>query len=664
MSNRVARVLIPRPDIDRLFYAVPPEITVTPGSIVEIELRRETIWGVVCAVTDSVPEELAGIGLKSIRRTAGYAGLFSNPAETLFLEWLADYYLYPFPKIVKQIFAPFVSGPRGTLVQAAPVPAEPVIPKPAVLNQEQAAVASVIEIRWKAGDHKPVLLYGVTGSGKSEVYAALCRTVFAAGRQVLFLVPEVSLTSGTLKHLETRIGVKGVLLHSYMTPKKRREAFHAALNGTAPLIVGTRSALLYPFPGIGLIIVDEEHDASYKNLEPPYYHARDAAVMKARMLDLPVLLGSATPSSESWHNALEKKYYLERLPNRANNKPLPPVHTFPYRGDLYLPTPLVEAVRGGIEKKEQALVFINRRGFATIAQCRDCEAIQKCPRCEVALTYHKRRGGLFCHHCGYTAMPDRCSACGSYRISLEGTGIEKMVETLGSFFQGASIVSIDRDSLPGEKELMQSLKAIETGEHDIIAGTVMVSKGHNFPRLTRVIIKFADYLLNFADYRAAERCFQVITQVAGRAGRFEDSGEVWAEAACPAHYIWSHLTAHDYEGFMAEELRWRYELELPPFRRLILVRVTGPQEEPVAKAADAAYQLLLSELAAAQSAGKASLNLPVVPPLHRVQNRFRRIIAVMASSHALVRPALRLLAAQKQPHGVAITFDIDAITSF
>lgn len=660
MTDRFALLVIPRPGIDELYYRLDDGMAAGPGDIVEIELKKEIIWAFVRETADALPDALRGLPCKSIRRVISDTPLFRDRRETAFLEWLAGYYLYPFPKLIKQIFAPFISA-ANNLPRRAERAEAPLRPhEPATLTADQAAVAGRIGDRWRRGDTRPTLLYGVTGSGKSELYAALCREQFAAGKQVLYLVPEVSLTAGTLRHLETRLGEKVILLHSYLTPKKRFAAFSQALRGEAKIIVGTRSALLYPLTGLGLIIIDEEHDPSYKNIEPPYYHARDAAVMKGHLLDLPVLLGSATPSSESWHNARSGKYHLERLTRRANDRPPPPVRLFPYHGDTYLPSELVDAVRDGIARKEQTLFFINRRGFSTIALCRACEEIQKCPRCQVALVYHKRKNALLCHHCNFSRPVVPCAACGEEEISLEGAGIERLAATLRELFPAASVVSIDRDSLPNETALSKELAAIETGGHDLIAGTVMISKGHNFPALRRVVVKHADFLLSLSDYRAAERCFQVVTQVAGRAGRFDLPGEVWAEALKRDHYIWNYLPSYDFEGFITEELEWREQLALPPFSRLAVIKIVAPTEEK----ADATARAIYDDLRRKFAGKRVRLLPPVAPPLQRIHNKYRRHIVLSAPSLRSVSPLLAdLIALHGKRRGIIVTCDIDALST-
>lgn len=646
--------------MERLFYSVPEEVCIEQGDIVEVELRNVLLWGIATEITDKLPEELQNIKTKPVARIIAPSPLFRNKAQTKFLEWLADYYIYPLPKIIKQIFSPFISK-KNSLPGRSKKDAEYFTPSVEVeLNEEQSTVAANILARWKKGDHKPALLFGVTGSGKSEVYSALCREVFIKEKQVLFLVPEISLTKATLSHLEKRLGLKGALIHSSMTRKTRFESFMQAYEGTAKLIVGTRSALLYPFDNIGLIIVDEEHDSSYKNLEPPYYNARDAAVMKGRLLDIPVILGSATPSSESYYNATTGKYHLEKIKGRANLKPLPNITIFDYKGDLYIPSAIIDTIKEDITLGSQSLFFLNRRGFATIAVCDECGIIEKCPKCDVALVYHKKKDKLLCHHCLYARQPALCTTCGKGKLILQGIGIEKLCEALKAFFPEADIVSVDRDSLKNDIELNTAVNRIEKGHHDIIVGTVMISKGHNFPGLRNVVIKFADYMLNFSDYKAAERCFQIVTQVAGRSGRFEKEGRVWVEAAKRDHYIWKYLLKNDYEGFIKEELAWRERLMLPPFSHLAIIKMAGAAEDEVNAESEYIYEYLQKTVVA-----ETMIYPPMVPPLHRIHNKYRKVILISTKNLRRVSALIRKSSADhKTPHSVTVTFDVDAISSF
>lgn len=666
VSQRVASVVLPRPGLGELSYFIPDGLEISVGDCVEIELRKLRVWGVVKNISEAVPGGLEGVELKPLLSKIWSTPIFRNRAETSFLEWLSEYYIYPFPKLLKQIFGvlinsknrlagDFSSEKHLELLRRAEKPEK------AELNPAQRKVIESVSSRWSNGDFKPVLLYGVTGSGKSEVFAELCREVVRRGRQILYIVPEIGLTSNALAHLISRIGEDGVVLHSSISGKKRFSSLVCAINGDAKVIVATRSAVLYPFFDLGLIVIDEEHDSSLKNMEPPYYHARDAAIVKARELKIPVIMGSATPSSDSWYNAGCGKYYLETLTERANRRKLPPIERFPYRGDLYIPSKLVDLVKNIQAEGGQTLFFLNRRGFATLARCGNCGKILKCPNCDTALIYHKKKDRLQCHHCGYALKEKRCPDCGEVPV-LEGIGIEKLYEAIGEYFPDSKILSFDRDTLGNVAALDSAVKSIAANECQIIVGTMLISKGHNFKNLRCVVIKFADYLLGFSEQRAAERCFQLITQVAGRAGRFDTGGLVFAETLYPEHYIWKYIENYDYTGFMEEELGWRESLGLPPFTRSIVVKVSGTNSEKVTAAADNYYKYIIDFVEC--SCAKGVLVFPPnEPPLAKLQNRFRLNISITLPKNSRIGKALKQrLSTLPAKSGITVTFDVDSLS--
>ena len=354
-SSKFALVSILRPGVSSLFYKNPEFLNCKKGDCVEIELRNTKIWGIIEDFSDNIPDGFDGEKIKPVLGRICSSPVFADRSETSFLKWVADYYIYPFSKLLKQIFVPLIGSDNALIGENDLEKHKKALcvagNMPEVnLNDAQKKVAGSIVSRWETGDFKPVLLYGVTGSGKSEIFAELCREVIRKGKQVLYLVPEIGLTTRALRHIVGRVGETGVVLHSSITRKKRFSAVFCAMNRAASVIVGTRSAVLYPFFDIGLIVVDEEHDGSYKNFEPPYYNARDVAVMKAAALNVPVVLGSATPSSDSWHNAVSGKYHLEIIKERANTKPLPEIETFSYKGDMYLPSALVDTVSESLRR--------------------------------------------------------------------------------------------------------------------------------------------------------------------------------------------------------------------------------------------------------------------------------------------------------------------------
>ena len=664
--SKFALVSVLRPGIQPLFYKNPEFLECRAGDCVEIELKKTKTWGIVEDFADSLPEDLDEGKIKPLLGKICPSPVFADRCETSFLKWVADYYIYPFPKLLKQIFVPLI-GPDNALIGENDVEKHKKVlceaeklPEVSLNNAQEKIVKSVVS-RWETGDFRPVLLYGVTGSGKSEIFAELCREVIKKGKQVLYLVPEIGLTTRALKHLIGRVGETGVILHSSVSRKKRFSAVFCAMNKAASIIVGTRSAVLYPFFDIGLIVVDEEHDGSYKNFEPPYYNARDLAVMKAAALNIPVVLGSATPSGDSWLNAVNGKYHLEIIKERANAKPLPEIETFSYKGDMYLPSTLVDTVSESLRNGEQSLFFLNRRGFATLARCTDCNEIVKCPNCKTALIYHKKSGSLKCHHCGYTVKELKCGKCGG-KLALEGIGIEKLFDAICSYFPNFRALSFDKDSLTTTALFDKAVSDISENKYPLIVGTVMISKGHNFPKLRNVIIKFADYLLGFRDVRAAEKCFQQITQVAGRAGRFGVEGRVFAETVFPDHYIWNYVKNGDFEGFITEELSWREQLSMPPFTRMITVKIAGSDEAKTDKMSVKFFNEL-SRFAEESGFGDVFVNPPEEPVLSKIQNKFRKNISIVFPKNSKIGAKLRnYLAAMPKSYGITVTYDVDPMS--
>lgn len=662
-TSKFALVSVLRPGVSSLFYKNPEFLGCSAGDCVEIELKKAKTWGIIESFADEPPENIDEGKVKPILGKICSSPVFADERETSFLKWVADYYVYPFPKLARQIFVPLIGSDNALIGETAPEKhlgslcrAEK-LPE-AQLNASQRKIVDSVLSRWEKRDFKPVLLYGVTGSGKSEIFAELCRDVIKKGKQILYLVPEIGLTTRALQHLIGRIGAPGVILHSSISKKKRFSAIFCAMNKTASIIVGTRSAVLYPFFDIGLIVIDEEHDGSYKNFEPPYYHARDVAVMKAATLNIPIVMGSATPSGDSWLNAVSGKYYLEIIKERANNRPLPTIETFLYKGDMYLPSTLVDTVSESLRNGEQSLFFLNRRGFATLARCPECNAVMKCPNCKTALIYHKKSNSLKCHHCGYAMKKLVCRDCGG-ELVLEGIGIEKLFEAIGSYFPQFKVLSFDKDSLTTVKLFDKAISDISENKYSLIVGTVMISKGHNFPKLRNVVIKFADYLLGFRDARAAEKCFQQVTQVAGRAGRFGVEGRVFAETIFPDHYIWNYLKTGDYEGFITEELSWREQLDMPPYTRMIAVRISGTSEEKTDNFATECFENL-SDFVSENLPDDVRIDPPEEPMLSKIQNKFRKNILITFPKNSKVAAILKnYLCEMPKKSGITVTYDVD-----
>ena len=427
-----------------------------------------------------------------------------------------------------------------------------------------------------------MLLHGVTGSGKTAVYLAGMRSVLEAGRSAILLVPEIGLTPAVAADLHQIFGDQVAILHSALSDKERARQWHRIRNGETRMVVGTRSAVFAPVADLALIIVDEEHDASYKQEETPRYHARDVAVMRAKMANAAVVLGSATPSLESYFNATKNKYALISLPDRVEQRPLPEVEIVDMRQEFQetgqeqvVSRKLAAEIKERLERKEQSIVMLNRRGYSPVALCRTCGKTLECQNCAIALTHHKREHKMICHYCGYLApVPKVCVHCGSEYVYFLGTGSEKLEELLHGMFPQARIARLDRDTVRGHEDFERTLNALNEGELDILVGTQMIAKGHDIHGVTLVGVVGADSALGLPDFRAAERTFQLLTQVAGRAGRGQTPGKVILQTYFQDHYAVQYAAHHDFAGFYDKELRFRSWMHYPPYSALanVLIR--------------------------------------------------------------------------------------------
>ncbi len=434
----------------------------------------------------------------------------------------------------------------------------------------------------EAGKFGGMLLHGVTGSGKTAVYLAAMRQVLEQGKSSILLVPEIGLTPAVAADLHQVFGDEVAILHSALTDAERAEQWHRIKRGEARVVVGTRSAVFAPVGGLALIIVDEEQDSSYKQEETPRYHARDVAVMRAKMAGAVVVLGSATPSLESYYNAKKNKYALLELPDRVEQRPLPEVEILDMRLEFQetgqeqvISRKLAEEIRERLGKKEQVMVLLNRRGYSPVVLCRACGKTLQCTNCAVSMTHHKRERKMECHYCGHvTHIPEKCAHCGSEYVYFVGTGSEKLEELLHGMFPQARIGRLDRDTVRGREDFERALNALNEGELDMLVGTQMIAKGHDIHGVTLVGVVGADMALSLPDFRAAERTFQLLTQVAGRAGRGNSPGKVVLQTYFPDHYAVQFAARHDFTGFYDKELQFRAWMHYPPYNAIanVLIR--------------------------------------------------------------------------------------------
>ena len=450
-----------------------------------------------------------------------------------------------------------------------------------MLTPEQADAYRRLEDAAAAHVFRTILLHGVTGSGKTELYMRLARRMIAAGRRVLILVPEIGLTPSLVGQFRSRFGERVAIQHSALADGERHDQWHRIRRGDVDVVVGTRSAVFAPLDTIGLVVVDEEHDGSYKQDEAPRYHGRDVAIVRGRGHGALVVLGSATPSLESTANARAGRYDLIRLTSRILDRPLATVRIVNMReeyaahgADVVLSRPLSAAMTDRLSKGEQTLVLLNRRGFATVVFCRQCGSSLECPHCSVSLTFHRAQRRVRCHYCNYAAaLPRKCGACGGEYLEQAGFGTERLEDEVRRQFPGARVKRVDRDTIRRRGAITKVLQDVARGEIDILIGTQMIAKGHDFPAVTLVGVVSADVGLGLADFRAAERTFQLLTQVVGRAGRGEIAGEAIVQTLYPDHYAVRAAAAQDYETFYTREMDFRTSLRYPPAVAMINVVV-------------------------------------------------------------------------------------------
>jgi primosomal protein N' (replication factor Y) len=512
-------------------------------------------------------------------------------------------------------------------------------------------------------------LHGVTGSGKTEVYLQCIEQVLARGEQVLFLVPEIGLTPQAVDHVRERFGVEVGVLHSGLNDSERHTAWWQAREGSIPIILGTRSAVFTPFSNLGLIVIDEEHDSSFKQQEGVRYHARDFAIYRAMCEEVPIILGSATPSLESLKNARDGHYLYLRLPERVGGSSLPEVGLLDMRGlpasEGFSP-PLLEAIKSTLEQNEQALVFLNRRGFAPLLFCRDCDWRARCHRCDSHLTHHQGSGTLRCHHCGYQgAVPQKCPDCRGENLVHIGEGTERLEAELVKRFPDARIARIDRDSTRRKGELEALLNKVRGREVDIVLGTQLLTKGHDFSGVTLVGIVNVDQGLFSIDFRAAESLFQQVMQVAGRAGRRRASGQVLIQTWVPGHNCFQYLTRHDYDSYSDELLAERQAAGFPPYGYMALLRAEAARQGAALRFLHWAKEHMPSD-----SPGGMQVTVfdPVPSPMERRAGRFRAQLMIRADSrkplHELLARWLGVIEGSREASRVRWSLDVDPVDMY
>lgn len=537
-----------------------------------------------------------------------------------------------------------------------------------IFNPQQKAALESIRQAVEKKRFSVALLHGVTGSGKTAVYLAAMQAVLESGRSAILLVPEIGLTPAAAANLYEVFGDQVAILHSALTDDERAEQWHRIRRGEARIVVGTRSAVFAPVSNLALVVVDEEHDHSYKQEETPRYHGRDVAVMRGKLSNAAVVLASATPSIESYHNAQSGKYNLIELTERVERRPLPEVEVVDMRFDFQqsgedriFSHQLVQEVSERLERGEQAMILLNRRGYSSVVLCRACGETLQCKNCSIAMTFHKAGYRMECHYCGFRrAVPKICPGCDSEYIYFLGAGSEKVEERLHGAFPQARIGRLDRDTVRTRHDFERVLNQFHAGEINLLVGTQMIAKGHDVHGVTLVGVVGADFALGFPDFRAAERTFQLLTQVAGRAGRGETPGTVILQTYYPEHYAIQFAQQHDYRGFYDKEIRYRRWMHYPPFSALANVLVRSDKLEQTLKWTGQIGKWLEST----QKEGVRVLG-PSVAPIMRLKRDYRYHFILKAAGREKLNRTLRSLQAfadsQRIPR-THVIIDVDALS--
>ncbi|MBI5273656.1 MAG: primosomal protein N' [Chlamydiales bacterium] len=540
--------------------------------------------------------------------------------------------------------------------------------KPKILNEEQQVCLDAIVSSIKKQEFTTHLIHGVTGSGKTEVYLQAIQETIALNKDVIFLVPEIALTSQTIERLRARFQNKIAILHHRLSDGERFDSWHNMRKGNIKLVVGARSAIFSPLEHVGLIIVDEEQESSYKQSEEmPTYHARDVAIVRAKLINATVILGSATPSLESYQNAISGKYNLLKINHRAGHSNLPQVHivnmntekekkNFSMFSDM-----LLSKIKKRYECGEQTILFLNRRGYYSYLCCKECSEVVKCPHCDVSLTFHKGDNLLACHVCGFTLSPPptKCKCGSKETFQFKGPGTEQVERSLKAIFPFLRLIRMDGDTTRHKGSHDELFRAFKSGKADVLIGTQMIGKGLHFPAVTLVGILQADHALHVPDFRASEHAFQLITQVAGRSGRSSLPGEVIIQTTLVEHPIITDAAQENYPHFFAEELKVRQMFDYPPFKRITKVVFSSEDEEKTRSFAKAFYDALIPKL-------PKNFSLTAISPCgcSKIKNKFRFQFVIKGTNQLFLSKVLSEVYLQLHNHKIKILIDIDPIVTY
>lgn len=617
------QIAVKAPIFDLLTYLVPSEIQAQPGQQVKIPLGKRNSLGVLIHKVQN-PIETSSYKIKPILER-NLNGWQIPPLYLKWLLWLSEYYLYP-PGLVLDL-----SFPNQLKKESDNFKKTTFQPSSIQLNFEQDEIYKKINSSQGFEVH---LIHGVTGSGKTEIYLELFQSLKSQNKQGLFLLPEISLTPQMLDRFSARFPEQISLLHSQLTPAKKRAQWWRAHESNHSILIGARSALFCPLPQLGLIIIDEEHDSSFKQDTKLRYHARNAAIMLGKMANIPVILGSATPSGESWLNCQEGKYQIHTLKKRARALISPEIQLIDmkkHKENKTLPSwlspQLFEHILLTLNKKDQVALFLNRRGLASVLFCDECGYHKECPNCDISLTLH-HNNMLVCHYCSYQeSKPSHCPSCKEGVLSPFGLGTEQIESDLKQLLPEARIARIDRDEVSHISQLENTIKQVEKREIDVLIGTQMISKGLDFPSLKLVGFILADIGLHAPDFRSQEKVFQLLQQMAGRAGRHaqseDEKGRVLVQTYFPEHPLFNFLLLDNYSEFMRDELSNRAELNYPPHGKLAAFQIQGRNQEKVHETANRLHHIFQVGLKSSPYQLKIQILGPAQAPLSRLRNKFR-----------------------------------------
>lgn len=650
--------------IDRTFqYRVPDDAKYPPevGKRVHIPFRSSKRIGYIVKIEEKAMVENPKDLLDIIDEEAIF-----TPEMIELARWVKDNYFCSWGEALEAMIPGALKHGKTSMksrIKEKPPEVEPT--EPHEPNLEQKEVLDDITKCLDEERHEVFLLHGITGSGKTEIYLQAMENVIFKGKSGVILVPEISLTPQTVERFKSRFGDTVAVFHSKMLQSAKFAEWKRIKEGKAQVVVGPRSAVFSPLVKPGLFIVDEEHEPSYKQEDSPRYHAREVAIERAREANAPVILGSATPSLESYHRAREGKYKLVELTQRIKEKELPKVKLVDMRlefdtrtGKKVISRIMEESLRKDLSKKQQALVFLNRRGFSTFVICKGCGFLLKCPKCDSPMVYHRSRKGLFCHYCGHAESPLKiCPSCNKEYMMYRGTGTQKVEEELKLVVPEARIARMDSDTMSKRGAHNKVLSSFKKHDIDVIVGTQMIAKGLDFPKVTLVGVVSADANLNLPDFRSGERTFNLITQVAGRAGRGDLGGEVIVQTFTPENYAIKLAAKHDYEAFYSREVQSRRELNFPPFINLIKITVRSRREENAIKTGNRLAETLKKKMPEVEMIG------PVPSPMAMLRGYHRWNVIIKAKDRTLAVKNLRkALKGFRKGSGVFMAVDVDPMS--